>query len=68
LGNPEKIAIIGAIVNSWTKGLILDKGQQTASAYEIKEIDGVTYMFFEWKTEDYFYRDLKPYYYVLRKK
>lgn len=52
----------------WTKGLCLNLDRQTASAYTIEEIDGTAYMFIEWKTDDYVYRDIKPYYYVLRKK
>lgn len=52
---------------TWTKGMILDKNDKTASKCEIKEIDGSTYMFFEWKSGDYIYRGMKPEYYVLRK-
>lgn len=51
----------------WTKGLVIDKNQQTASKYEIKEIKGETYMFYEWKSGDYVYRDMEPKYYVLKK-
>lgn len=51
----------------WTKGLILDKQDKTASKYEIKEIDGDTYLFFEWKSGDYLYGRAKPKYYVLKK-
>jgi bla regulator protein BlaR1 len=39
----------------------------TASAYQIKELDGVTYMFYEWKNGDYTYHNMNPYYYVLEK-
>lgn len=52
---------------TWTKGLVIDKNQQTASKYEIKEIKGETYMFYEWKSGDYIYRDMEPKYYVLKK-
>ncbi len=52
---------------TWTKGLILDKQDKTASKYEIKEIDGQTYMFLEWKSGDYVFRGLNPQYYVLKK-
>ncbi|MCX5783822.1 MAG: hypothetical protein NTW04_05225 [Elusimicrobia bacterium] len=52
----------------WTKGYVLHKGgDKTASAYEIREFDGVTYMFMEWKSGDYIYRGKKPKYYVLKK-
>ncbi|MBU7005892.1 hypothetical protein [Phosphitispora fastidiosa] len=52
---------------SWTKGLIINKTEETASKCEIKEIDGTTYMFFEWKNRDYIFGGKKPYYYVLKK-
>lgn len=52
---------------SWTKDLILNKQDKTAGKYEIKEIYGNTYMFFEWKSGDYSFRNAKPYYYVLKK-
>lgn len=52
---------------TWTKGHILHKGDQTNSAYEIKNINGKEYMFFEWKSGDYVYRGRKPAYYVLEK-
>lgn len=52
---------------TWTKGMIIDKRYKTASKCEIKEIDGVTYMFYEWKSGDYVYRGMEPSYYVLKK-
>jgi bla regulator protein BlaR1 len=52
---------------TWTKDLILDKSQKTASKYVIKEINGSTYMFFEWKNGDYTMRGMKPNYYVMKK-
>lgn len=52
---------------TWTNGLVLNKQEETASKYEIKEIDGQTYMFFEWKSGDYIFREMKPQYYVLKK-
>lgn len=51
----------------WTKGMVLDKQEKTASKYDIKDIDGKTYMFLEWKSGDYVFRGLKPEYYVLKK-
>lgn len=50
---------------TWTKGFVLHHGDQTASAYEIKKIDGKEYMFFEWKSGDYAFRGQKSAYYVL---
>jgi bla regulator protein BlaR1 len=52
---------------SWTKGAVLNRADQTASAYTIKDICGSTYMFFEWKTGDYTYLHMKPGYFVLEK-
>jgi beta-lactamase regulating signal transducer with metallopeptidase domain len=34
---------------SWTKGVVIDPYLKTASAYEFREIDGVTYLFMERK-------------------
>ena len=52
---------------TWTKGLIIHPGDKTAAKHHIKEINGSTYMFFEWKSGDYTIRHMKPWYYVLRK-
>ncbi len=53
---------------TWTKGVVIHHGDKTASHYEIREINGMSYMFFEWKSGDYSIRGMKPIYYVLRKK
>ncbi len=53
---------------TWTRGVVLHHGDKTASRYEIKEIKGWKYMFFEWKSGDYVLRGAKPFYYVLKKK
>lgn len=52
---------------TWTKGLVLNQNELTASAYIIKEINRSTYLFFEWKSGDYTFRGMQPYYYVLKK-
>ena len=52
---------------TWTKGLVFHSGSKTASKYTLKDIEGSTYMFFEWKSGDYTIRHMKPFYYVLRK-
>lgn len=52
---------------SWTKGLILNKQEKTAGKYVIKELNGSTYMFFQWKNGDYIYRGKVSGYYVLQK-
>ena len=60
----------GALVYSsstWTKGTIINSQEKTASKYEIMDINGTTYMFFEWKSGDYVLRGMQPFYYVLKK-
>lgn len=52
---------------TWTKGMIISRANKTASKCEVKEINGTTYMFFEWKSGDYTNKGMKPYYYVLKK-
>jgi len=52
---------------TWTKGMVLDKQAKTNSKYDIKEINGTTYMFFEWKCGDYTYFHMEPPYFVLKK-
>lgn len=60
----EKLAIAKL---TWTKGIVIDKNNKTASKYIIKEINGSTYMFYEWKSGDYTEGGMEPYYYVLEK-
>ena len=52
---------------TWTKNVIMHSGDKTASKYEIKDIDGAKYMFFEWKSGDVTIMGMKPQYYVLKK-
>ncbi len=52
---------------TWTKGIVMHAGDRTAPRYVIKEMNGTTYMFFEWKSGDYSVMHRKPQYYVLRK-
>lgn len=52
----------------WTKGLVICRNGKTASKYFIKEIDGTSYMFYEWKSGDYKFRQKKPPFYILKKK
>ncbi|KUO74644.1 MAG: hypothetical protein APF81_13115 [Desulfosporosinus sp. BRH_c37] len=51
----------------WTKGMIISRGNKTASKCEVKEINGTAYMFYEWKSGDYTNRGMTPEYYVLKK-
>jgi len=52
---------------TWTKGLVFHLGNKTAAKYILKDIEGSTYMFYEWKSGDYTIRYMKPFYYVLKK-
>lgn len=52
---------------TWTAGYVLSRHNQTASAYDIRTIDGKEYMFWEWKSGDYIYGKRKPLYYVFVK-
>lgn len=52
---------------TWTKDHILHSGDKTDASYIIKDINGATYMFFQWKSGDYTIRGQKPWYYVLKK-
>lgn len=52
---------------TWTKGMVFHSGDRTASKYTLKEINGSTYMFFEWKSGDYSIMHRRPQYYVLKK-
>lgn len=56
---------IGAL--RWSSGVVLHAHDRTASHYEIRQMGGGTYMFYEWKSGDYTRRGMKPQYYVLRK-
>ena len=54
---------------TWTKGYMLMKSggngtENTAEKYEIKIIDGVEYLFIEWKSGDYIWGGLEPAVYV----
>ena len=49
---------------AWTNGLVLNKHEKVASAYEIVTIDGKEYLFKEWKTGDYSFGGGRVYWYV----
>ena len=53
-----------SITSVWTKGLVLNRREKTASAYEIKTIDGREYLFKEWKCGDYSFGGGRVYFYV----
>ncbi len=51
---------------AWTRGVIIEKEDRTASRYEIKEINGSRFMFMEWKSQDYIFSRRMRGFYVLR--
>ncbi|MCX5796809.1 MAG: hypothetical protein NTY77_15045 [Elusimicrobia bacterium] len=50
---------------TWTQGILINSPEKTASRYTFKDINGLKYMFLEWKSGDYTIRNQKPEYYVL---
>jgi bla regulator protein BlaR1 len=58
---------MGSTSFTWTKDFILNKADETCSSYVIKTLGNSTYMFFEWKSGDYSYKGLDPYFYILKK-
>lgn len=54
--------------NRWSKGYSNHYGDQTRSTYEIREIQGKEYLFYQWKSGDYIYGilDFVPYYVLER--
>jgi hypothetical protein len=52
---------------TWTKDAVMNHEEQTASHYEIRELNGQSYLFFEWKSGDYTFSGMKPCYYVLKR-
>lgn len=53
-----------SVTSVWTKGLVLNRREKTASAYEIKTIGGTEYLFREWKPGDYSFGGGRVYFYV----
>ncbi|HEY9061902.1 MAG TPA: stalk domain-containing protein [Pseudobacteroides sp.] len=56
----------GGMTEKWTKGYVFGSmdGITTISSYVIKQLDGKTFMFIQWKCSDYTVRGQKPNYYV----
>ncbi len=52
-----------SVTSAWTKGFVLNRRERTASAYEIKVIDGKEYLFRQWKCGDYSFNG-RGYWYV----
>ncbi|HVM48075.1 MAG TPA: serine/threonine-protein kinase [Candidatus Acidoferrum sp.] len=51
---------------TWTRGLLIHHGDQTASHYEIRQVKGRACLFLEWKSGDFTISGKKPHYYVLQ--
>lgn len=51
----------------WSRGVLLDQTKSAASQYTFKTINGVEYMFLEWKMGNYVYGGMPPSYYVFTK-
>lgn len=59
--------LTGSSLSIWTKGMIINREVKTASKCVVKEINGTTYrMFYEWKSGDYVFRGMAPYYFVFK--
>jgi hypothetical protein len=62
----QQIEDLERIGCDWTKGYILD-GKDIVPSYEIRQINGKTFMFIQHKSGDYTIRYQKPAYYVCMK-
>lgn len=56
--------ISGRDAQEWTNGFVLRKWNNTACAYEIKNLNGTEYLFIEWKSGDYRWGGFQTDYYV----
>lgn len=52
---------------TWTQDRLYHPGAHTSARYEIKQIQGIPYLFMEWMSGDVTIRGENPRYYVLRK-
>jgi len=50
---------LGTMKEPWTKGYLIDT-EDTIPSYEIKQFNGKTFMFIEWKSGDYTIRGQEP--------
>lgn len=62
--NPDGTTTFGWF---WTKGWIIDYGSDVKAEYEIRRIDGMTYLFLPWLSGDVTIRHQRPEYYVLER-
>ncbi len=51
----------------WTNGKLISEEDRCVESYELKEIHGITYLFFPWINGDVVYRGSSVHYYVLEK-
>jgi hypothetical protein len=51
----------------WTKGMLLDRYNELAEHYQIRNVDGTEYLFVEWKSGDYQFGHRQPSYYVFKR-
>ena len=59
--------IVGADMQTWTKGFVLRKWNSTACAYEIRRENGKDFLIIEWKSGDYRWGGFDTDYYVFVK-
>ncbi len=52
---------------TWTRGKLFHRGDRTAADYYIKQMEGVDYLFVEWKSGDYVFGHRRSRYYVLKR-
>lgn len=56
--------VSGDNIQTWTKGFVLRKFNETACAYELRCKNNKEFLFIEWKSGDYIWGGLDPNYYV----
>lgn len=67
--NGVKIGSPSSYPAKWTKGLVMENNFDSvwSSRYFIATVDNKAYLFLEWKSGDYIYREMNPNYYVFTK-
>ena len=62
-----KTTVAGAPTWSWVNGFVINTKVSTVSQYVLREINGVTYLFIQWKSGDYLYGGEIPFWYVFKR-
>ena len=62
-----KTTVAGAPTWSWVNGFVINTKVSTVSQYVLREINGVTYLFIQWKNGDYLYGGEIPFWYVFKR-